>query len=805
MADEALLKSLTKVARSLEDAIRILRGKSPATTSSTSADSSVDIFSERDLESQIHLMNKLNESLEHQKGIVRDNLSEYELLQQQYEETADTLRSEFYQQLRDLNDQLEAGTITAQEHAEAVQEVNRSTKAAAEANYDLKNSNEDLENSAHGLIKTFTGLDKNVKSMTGKLLFAADGFKTLKGTLEKYKDPQVIFNSVTAKMEESTVKMVKRTDEAFASFNRLTGAGGSLNQTMFDAQYEARALGVTVESAAAATGVLYTQMSNFTELAPNVQKELIKSAASMEALGISSETTAGLMDVSMNSLRMSQDEAKALSDDLAKLSIGLGKPPAELAEGFRKALPTLAAYGKGAIKVFKGLAAAAKATSISTQELMSIFGDSMDTFEGSAQAAGKLNALLGGNLVNSMELLYGTEDERIQIVKQAMDATGRNFDMLDKYEKKAIAAAVGINDMTTATKLFGTSSEQVDHYTNTLDAMGISQEELVKRQQAGLTLMQKLGAIFDGMSFFVLGATEFLNGFLDAILRLDKDLGGKLIPGFALLTTIVSGFLAVAAPAKMIAWALKFIGVTGPLTTATGVMSASFKILAASTKAAFSGMVASASAALRFLPGALATMAASTKAAFSGIAASAAAAPGAFATMAASAKAAFSGMAASAAAAAGPILAALSPILLAAGAIGGGLLLAKGIGSALGMDMSMENIAGSFMNAGGAVKDFFTFGNDVIMRPGEKPIMLNKDDIVLAGTNLLGEQAARNTGVVNNATYNTSNVSNTTQTAAPSAPMKERDLVIQINGREIGRVAADYIRKEYSLVNNSGY
>jgi polyhydroxyalkanoate synthesis regulator phasin len=747
VADEALLKSLTKVARSLEDAIRILRGKSPTTTSSTSAASSVDIFSERDLESQIDLMNKLNESLEHQKGIVRDNLSEYELLQQQYEETADTLRSEFYQQLRDLNDQLEAGTITAQEHAEAVQEVNKSTKAAAEANYDLKNSNEDLENSAHGLIKTFTGLDKNVKSMTGKLLFAADGFKTLKGTLEKYKDPQVIFNSVTAKMEESTVRMVKRTDEAFASFNRLTGAGGSLNQTMFDAQYEARALGVTVESAAAATGVLYTQMSNFTELAPNVQKELIKSAASMEALGISSETTAGLMDVSMNSLRMSQDEAKALSDDLAKLSIGLGKPPAELAEGFRKALPTLAAYGKGARKVFEGLAAAAKATSISTQELLGIFGESMDTFEGSAQAAGKLNALLGGNLVNSMELLYATEDERIQIVKQAMDATGRNFDMLDKYEKKAIAAAVGISDMTTATKLFGTSSEQVDHYTNTLDAMGISQEELVKRQQAGLTLMQKLGAIFDGMSFFVLGATEFLNGFLDAILRLDKDLGGKLIPGFALLTTAVSGLLSM----KMTGWMLKFVGLANPVSLV----------------------------ATKFV--------------------------GAFSAMATAASTAFSGIAASASAAAGPILAALSPILLVVGAIAGGLLLAKGIGSALGMDMSMENIAGSFMNAGGAVKDFFTFGNDVIMRPGEKPIMLNKDDIVLAGTNLLGEQAARNTGVVNNATYNTSNVSNTTQTAAPSVPMKERDLVIQINGREIGRVAADYIRKEYSLVNNSGY
>ena len=747
MSDEALLKSLTKVARSLEDAIRILRGKSPTTTSSTSTASSVDIFSERDLESQIDLMNKLNESLEHQKGIVRDNLSEYELLQQQYEETADTLRTEFYQQLRDLNDQLEEGTITAQEHAKAVQEVNKSTKAAAEANYDLKNSNEDLENAAHGIIKTFMGLDKNVKSMTGKLLFAADGFKTLKGTLKEYKDPQVIFNSVTAKMEESTVRMVKRTDEAFASFNRLTGAGGSLNQTMFDAQYEARALGVSVESAAAATGALVTQMSNFTELSEKAQRELIKSAASMESLGISSETTAGLMDVSMNSLRMSQDEAKALSGDLAKLSIGLGRPPAELAEGFRNALPTLAAYGKGAIKVFKGLAAAAKATSISTQELMSIFGESMDTFEGSAQAAGRLNALLGGNLVNSMELLYATEDERIQIVKQAMDVTGRNFDMLDKYEKKAIAAAVGITDMNTANKLFGTSSEQVDHYANSLDALGISQEDLEKRQQAGIALTQKLTAIMDSLALGVMPLLNLFNGFLDKALKLNDALGGYLIPTVGFLTAAISGLLSM----KMTGWMLKFVGLANPVSLV----------------------------ATKFV--------------------------GAFSAMATAASTAFSGIAASASAAAGPILAALSPILLVVGAIAGGLFLAKGIGSALGMDMSMENIAGSFMNAGSAAKDLFEFGNDVIMRPGEKPIMLNKDDIVLAGTNLLGEQATRNTGVVNNATYNTSNVSSTTQASAPSAPMKERDLVIQINGREIGRVAADYIRKEYSLVNNSGY
>lgn len=758
MADNtAILAALTNMAKSLEGAIKILRkGDSSTPRGDSSTSPEIDVvesyeYDDRPIREQIKLMGELKEAYQQLSDSADNLIDKYDDLQLSYAVTTQEAEEKFNKGLRELREELESGNITSERYAERLKKLREEFAKTGEVAQNAANANDGLKKQTKSLLKTLTGVSSETKSFTGSLLEAKNPMLSLGAAIKETFTPSNIFNSVTAKMEESTVRMVKRTDEAFASFNRLTGAGGSLNQTMFDAQYEARALGVTVESAAAAAGVLYTQMSNFTELSDKAQRELIKSAASMEALGISSETTAGLMDVSMNSLRMSQDEAKALSDDLAKLALGLEMPPAALAEGFRKALPTLSAYGKGAEKVFKGLAAAAKATSISTQELLGIFGESMDTFEGSAQAAGGLNALLGGNLVNSMELLYATEDERIQIVKRAMDATGRNWDMLDKFEKKAIAARIGITDLNTANKLFGTSSEQVDHYTNSLDALGISQEDLDKRQQAGISLTQKLSAIFDKMSLAVMPIVDGLNGFLDAILRLDKDLKGNLIPGLGLLTAAVSGLLAVATTAKMTAWVLKFIGLTGPLTTATGVMS------------------------------------------------------GAFATMAASAKAAFSGMAASASAAAGPILAALSPVLLILGAIGGGLLLAKGIGSALGMDMSMENIAGSFMNAGGAVKDFFTFGNDVIMRPGEKPIMLNKDDIVLAGTNLLGEQAARNTGVVNNATYNTSNVSNTTQTAAPSAPMKERDLVIQINGREIGRVAADYIRKEYSLVNNSGY
>ena len=724
------------MAKSLEGAIKILKtGDTGVTGVSFEWDTA-------GLENQVKLTSELKEAYDLLAQSADNVVDKYEDVQNAYKLTAEEGAALLNERLREVNRAVVEGEMTAEAAEVAIKKLREEYRETAEAAQNAANANDDLNKQTKTLIKTFTGVSAGTKSFTGALLGAENSMLSLGAAFKETFTASNIFNSVTAKIEESTAQMVMRTDAAFASFNRLTAAGGSLNQVMFDAQYSARAMGVTVEGAADATAALYTQMSNFTKLGPDAQKELIQTTAGMEALGISSDTTAGLLDVAMNSLRMSQDEAKALSDDLAKLSIGLKLPAKELAEGFRNALPTLAAYGKGAIKVFKGLAAAAKATSISTQELMSIFGDSMDTFEGSAQAAGRLNALLGGNLVNSMELLYATEDERIQIVKQAMDATGRNFDMLDKYEKKAIAAAVGITDMNTANKLFGTSSEQLDHYTNSLDAMGVSQEDVAKAQQAGISITQKLTAIMDSFAVGVMPLLNLFNGFLDRVLKLNDALSGYLIPTVSLFTAAISKAMILKKMGVTLAEAgSKFMKFLGPVGAVLGTFTGLYDIFVDGKM--LSGIYDIASGLLFLL---------------------------------------------------GPI-----------GMVVGGLMQVIKLLYEFDVFGFQGAIAGTgfdeLLGGGAGVQQ----ANDLIMRPGEKPIMLNKDDIVLAGTNLLGEQAARNTGVVNNATYNTSNVSNTTQTAAPSAPMKERDLVIQINGREIGRVAADYIRKEYSLVNNSGY
>ena len=70
-----------------------------------------------------------------------------------------------------------------------------------------------------------------------------------------------------------------------------------------------------------------------------------------------------------------------------------------------------------------------------------------DTFEGAATAVGRLNGMLGGPYLNSIEMVYATEEERLKTMQQAMQASGRQFKDLSRYEKKAVAAAAGFKSV----------------------------------------------------------------------------------------------------------------------------------------------------------------------------------------------------------------------------------------------------------------------------------------------------------------------------------------------------------------------
>ncbi len=195
--------------------------------------------------------------------------------------------------------------------------------------------------------------------------------------------------------------------------------------------YGASQFGIGFEKMNEASMRLFTSMANFSNQSVAVKENLALSAAKMENLGVSAETTGKNFEALTLGLKMSSNEAIKTNEDIAKAAIGAGIAPSKMLGEFAANMPKLAAYGKQAVNVYIDLQKQAKSLGIELGSLTAIVGDQFDTFEGSARAAGKLNAVLGGNYLNSVEMLNATESERIVLLKKSFDESGKNFDALE--------------------------------------------------------------------------------------------------------------------------------------------------------------------------------------------------------------------------------------------------------------------------------------------------------------------------------------------------------------------------------------
>jgi len=277
--------------------------------------------------------------------------------------------------------------------------------------------------------------------------------------------------------------------EILSSSTQLVAVTGQMNLNFTGTVAGLADYGVGLTEVSKAGGVVFTTMSNFSNLNKTMQVQLTVSAAKMERLGVSASVTGKNYNELNKALRMNATEAMQTNEQLAQAAIGAGIAPQKMLEEFASSMPKLAAYGKDAINIYVGLQKQAKALGMEMGSLTNIVGDQFDTFEGSARAAGKLNAVLGGNYLNSVDMLNASEEERVMMIKQSLEQSGKSFDSLDKYQKKALAATLNITDMSEASKFFGTSTTDV---TKEMDKQAVTQEKLAKTQLATVTEVEKL-------------------------------------------------------------------------------------------------------------------------------------------------------------------------------------------------------------------------------------------------------------------------------------------------------------------------
>jgi len=383
-----------------------------------------------------------------------------------------------------------------------------------------------------------------------------------------------------------TVKLFNEILEANQKITAATADTSLANSLMTnDLLASGSKFGVGVEKISNSFITLRESAASFSDASIGVQGQIALSASKLEIMGVAAATTGKNINLLEKSFQMSIGEASALNEEMARVALGAGIPAKKMAEDLAANMPKIVAYGKEGIKVFYDLEKQAKALGMEISTLTNIVGDQFDTFEGAAKAAAGFNAVLGGNYLDSIEMMNAKENERVVLLKQSFDQTGLNFAQLDKFTQKAIAAKLGISNLNEAVQLFSGSTAEMQAK---MQEQEISTKRLEDAQAAAAKITDKLKVAFYDLFIILKPLASFLIGFIDGLMSVNKAFGGLLVPTLGVL-------FAVGGVAKGM---LFLKDVFGGMISAVRTVIAGFISLFTSSSTSAAGMEAAGDSAL---------------------------------------------------------------------------------------------------------------------------------------------------------------------------------------------------------------
>jgi len=375
----------------------------------------------------------------------------------------------------------------------ALQDLAEAQVDAAKAQAKLNQQFELGQAKAGHLANSFLSIGGAAEDLTRVIPLTAaefDGWAT--STIDSIASGEAFFN-VFKKIAAESFNLAMATDSSAASFRRMTGAAddgamGAYGKVISNTRDQVAVFGAGHKEVAAAMGALYDGYSDFTTLSEDQKTAITAQTVALDALGVSSQTSGQIFDRATKSLGFNESELVGLTETLHATAQSLGKSTKAVFEDFNQVSKQLAFYGKDVVEVFQHLEKQSKATGLSTSELVAISGKAFDTFDGAAKKVGKLNAILGGPYLNSIDMLNASEAERIDMLKQSMDMAGQTYSELNKFEQLAIADALGV-DVDTARRMFGELSAA--------EEMEIrNQEKIAETAREAQAVMDKLKNAF---------------------------------------------------------------------------------------------------------------------------------------------------------------------------------------------------------------------------------------------------------------------------------------------------------------------
>lgn len=304
---------------------------------------------------------------------------------------------------------------------------------------------EDAISLAAELSSVFSAYGKHAFFNVGKMKDIAVQLKGVGENLGEFGEKLGI--GIITNFVDGVINLAFKMSEVEATLRKTTGANESFIKSMRASYDQARENNVSMEDFYNTVGELRTSFIDFTKIGEIAQQNIAEITSTMVQAGHNAGSLSKALNTMTISMGQTGEQAASTLMELDAFARDIGVPPAQLTEQFGAMGSSLAKLGVDGVGAFKDLARVSKITGLEMQKILNLT-DKFDTFEGAAEQAGKLNAALGGNFVNAMDLMTATNPvERFEMMRNSLETAGLEFDNMSYYQRKFFAESMGLENV----------------------------------------------------------------------------------------------------------------------------------------------------------------------------------------------------------------------------------------------------------------------------------------------------------------------------------------------------------------------
>ena len=502
-------------------------------------------YMNQQLEAETRLLGAYEKTARTQEGRFLKAQQESKVLQQQIEilQTQAKLSGDFSQETLDQIKHLERAKEEADFLAQQIEKAHVSLQQSVQA--------------AESLAQKLSPVGVWASEYANNTILSTSAFRELSiaiqgGTTALKVFVKSLFVDTALGFVDAIIGLAFAADRMEASFRKSTGTSAGMARELTGVYEATRLAGVSMDEARGAAVALYTTYTDFTMVTPQVRSELAQTVSLLGEFGVSSTDAASSLQTMTKAMSLTGPEAGKALVGIKSYGQAIGVTPQQMTREFNAASGALSKLGSDGVRAFKDLARVAKITGVEVGRLLQMTAE-FDTFEGAATMAGKLNAALGSNFVNAMDLMMETDPvERFRMIRDSITDAGLSFDTMSYYQRRFFTQQLGFKD----------EAELAAALSGDLDSLGMgvqkTEEDYRKmREEAAAmqSVQEQLRNLFLDMVPVLMPLIDALRQFV-GWMRQNPDLIKKIVVvGGALLSLFVAFKVAMmAATAVSVAW-----------------------------------------------------------------------------------------------------------------------------------------------------------------------------------------------------------------------------------------------------------